>query len=191
MEIEVGKKYEDQHGRVVEIVAHNDRPPGPHKAFIGLRDRGTGVKFVRYYGAKGEAFAPLVREHVPFKLEVGKAYAMRNNGGYGVVIHEDYDGAFYALLSKAGKTVARKYDVDGHLLHGGAAVGSQIDLVPGAIFAPGYAFGYQPVAAAAAARILVDLLTGEDRIGEVEEDHSSAVRTLRGARFEIRQAMGR
>lgn len=190
MQIEVGKKYEDAQGRLVEIVARNDKPAYRHKALIGLLDRGDGSRYVRCYGAKGEAFVPLVREHVPFKLEVGKAYAARNGNGYGVVINQTA-GYFVALVASGGGSPrVRTYADNGSLLlpppgeHG-------FDLVPGPIFPPGSPFGYEPVAAAAAAGILAELMSGKEKISEVMVDHTSAIRTLTGIRFEIRQGMGR
>ena len=190
MKIEVGKKYEDQHGHVVEIVAHNDRPSVPRQTFIGLRDHGTGVKFVRYYGAKGEAFVPLAREHVPFKLEVGKAYATRNGNGYGVVINQTA-GYFVALVASGGGGPRVRTYADNGLLLLPSPGEHSVDLVPGPISPPGSCFGYGPFAAAAAAGILAQLMSGEERVSEVSVDHSSAIRTLTGLRFEIRQGMGR
>jgi len=190
MQIEIGKKYEDKSGLVVEIIGRSDRPDHSSREFVGLLDTGENKVF-RFFGSAGMSscgLLKLAREYAPVTLEVGKAYARRDGTGYGVVIHEEREKYFALVTSPADGHFLMSYNADGtnyiNEVEG-------VDLVPGPVFAPGSSFGYEPFAAAAVAGILAQLMSGEERISDVVVDHSSAIRTLTGFRFEIRQGMGR
>lgn len=164
MEIEVGKTYEDTAGALVEIVARNDKPRIPTSEFIGLSCGlgDSGIKHTRTYSRYGASSEHnhIARAHVPFALEVGKAYPTRDGKGYAVVFYLGGHSATVMLVhADYGGHAPYTYKLDGKPAQ--CDHSTAIDLVRGKV---------SGAAAAAAAAVLVAhrLMTGEDTLGDPE-----------------------